>query len=306
MDVNRVVQFLYPGGEHGWDRAFTATTGWKDWNRGDHKRKFLVAEGWCTRNPTEPPARGSFTFWGEWEPQSEVRRLVSNEGAHHPSWLHTPRLRLSEVAFLPKHDSQTQACAPDSLQNTDPLVFGDRFRYVLCYQFLNKSGLPTALARLHEGDIILFGSNIDGSFALDTVFVVGMFVDIRRDHWLPNWESELHRRVTMDLFEIPKCGLRLYGGENWSSEKPFSFVPCLPIDGRSRAFSRPIIEPSGVLSNLISPRLKQNFKITSLERPEIAQRVWAAVVQQVLAHGCALGTNVEEPSDARGKSRKAV
>ena len=102
MDVNRVVQFLYPGGEHGWDRAFTATTGWKDWNRGDHKRKFLVAEGWCTRNPTEPPARGSFTFWGEWEPQSEVRRLVSNEGAHYPSWLHTPRLRLSEVAFLPK------------------------------------------------------------------------------------------------------------------------------------------------------------------------------------------------------------
>jgi hypothetical protein len=90
MDVIRVVQFLHPGPEHGWDRAFTTTTGWKDWNRGDHKRKFLVAEGSCTRNPRESPARGSFTFWGEWEPQSEVRRLVSNKGAHYPSWLHTP------------------------------------------------------------------------------------------------------------------------------------------------------------------------------------------------------------------------
>ena len=305
MDVIRVVQFLHPGPEHGWDRAFTTTTGWKDWNRGDHKRKFLVAEGSCTRNPRESPARGSFTFWGEWEPQSEVRRLVSNKGAHYPSWLHTPRLRLSEVASPPKQNGQMQACALDLLQNTDPLVFGDRFRYALCRQFSNVSGLPTALARLHEGDIILFGSNVAGCFALDTVFVVGVFSPVSSDYPLPKWESELHRRITMDLFEIPRCGLRLYGGQNWSAEKPFSFVPCLPIDRLSRDFSRPIIEPSGVLSNLISPKLKQNFKITVLDGARTARLVWDAVVQQVLAHGCALGTNVEEPADARGQLYEA-
>ena len=72
-----VVQFLHPGPEHGADR-WDGRVGWKGWNHGDHKRKFLLADGAWTRNPLEPPTKGTFTLWGEWEPQSQVRRLFPN------------------------------------------------------------------------------------------------------------------------------------------------------------------------------------------------------------------------------------
>jgi hypothetical protein len=287
---NRVIQFLHPGPEHGPDRP-----GWKDWNRADHKRKFLLAEGSWTQDPRQSPTKGSFTFWGEWEPQSEVRRLTLNTRAGHPNWLHTPHLRLNEVAGLPKQDYQMPACAAGWPQNTDPLVFGDRFRYVLCRQFNNSSGLPTEMARLQEGDIILFGSHIAGAFVLDTVFVVGIYSAVRRNGPLPNWESELHRRITMDLFQIPGCGLRLYGGETWCSGRPFSFVPCLPVDGSPRGFMRPVIEPSGVLSDMISPNMKQNFKVTRVDSLRQVRLAWDAVVQQVLSQACTLGIAVDEP-----------
>jgi hypothetical protein len=102
----------------------------------------------------------------------------------------------------------------------------------------------------------------------------------------------------MDLIDIPPCGLRLYGGATWSPDKPFSFEPCLPVDGAPRGFKRPTIEPLGVLSDMISPRLKQGHKIKSLQDPKWTQAVWDAVVRQVLAQDCALGTTVDEPIDA--------
>lgn len=296
MATSKVVQLCHPGGEHGWDRAFTGVTGWKEWNRGDHKRKFLLTDGSYTWNPKQPPKSGSFTFWGEWEPQSEVRRLPSS-GTRHPRWLHTPRLRLNEIASLNRADFQTGSCTAGGPQNTDPLVFGDRFRYVLCRQFQNKSGLPTELAHLGQGDIVLFGSNIDESFALDTVLVVGLSSPVSKGRALPDWESELHRRVTMDLFETPRRDLRLYGGERWSANVPFSFVPCLPVDQEARGFPRPIIKPSGLLFDVISPKSKQNFKVRTFNESQSARSVWDAIVQQVLDRGCALGTNVEEPAD---------
>jgi len=67
---------------------------------------------------------------------------------------------------------------------------------------------------------------------LDTVFVVGIHDSLRLGSMVPNWVSDLYREITIDLIEtqIPGCGLRLYGGETWSSKKPFSFVPCRPAE----------------------------------------------------------------------------
>ncbi len=134
---------------------------------------------------------------------------------------------------------------------------------------------------------------------LDTVLVVGLHAPIRRGGTFPNWESDLHRRITMDLIEkdIPGCGLRLYGGETWSSEKPFSFVPCRPAEPQPVGFSRPVIRPIGPLHSLISPALSQGCKIDSFT-PECARAVWDAVVQQVMDQDCALGTAVDEPDFA--------
>src|SRR5712691_2712899 len=66
MMMTRVVQFLHSGREHGPDHFSGEAIGWKDWNRGDHGRKFLLASGAWTRNPKRTPSEGAFTFWGEW------------------------------------------------------------------------------------------------------------------------------------------------------------------------------------------------------------------------------------------------
>ncbi len=299
MSIRRVVQFIHPGPEHGADR-WHGHLGWKDWNRGNHKRKFLLADGAWTRNPQDPPTGGTMTFWGEWEPQSQVRRFVRSGRPFRPEYLHLPQLNLEVLKNLPESIEQScntrLSCGErNGLQNTDPLVFGDRFRYVFCQQ-----PAKATLRSLSTGDIILFGSNKSGRFMLDTVFVVEIHAPVRRGGALPNWASDLHRRITMDLIEnqIPECGLRLYGGETWSSRKPFSFVPCRPAQPQPIGFSKPVIRPIGPLYSFISPTLQQGCKIDSLTSGQ-AYAVWSAVVEQVLSDGCALGTAVGEP-DSRG------
>src|SRR6266481_1318520 len=288
MGVKRVVQFLHPGEEHRPDRWINGSIGWKVWNCGNHKRKFMLAAGLLTEGARQAPMKGVFTFWGEWEPQSQVRRLVS--GAYCPQWLHVPQLNLDELRNLAKRAELS--CTTLGAQNTDPLVFGDRFRYVLCQQY-RKFG-STKLANLNNGDLILFGSHIRGYFALDTVFVVGVNAPVRGEGALPDWESDLHRRITMDLIEIPVWGLRLYGSITWSPDKPFSFVPCLRAETAPRGFKRPVLEPPGPLEPAISPRLRQGFKIAEFEERH-ARAAWEAVVRQVVDQGCALATAIDEP-----------
>src|SRR5271169_4421074 len=129
MSERRVVQFIHPGDEHGADRWHSGV-GWKDWNCGDHKRKFLRASGSWTRNPKNAPITGSFTFWGEWEPQSRVSRLIPHTELH-PKYIHFPQLDLEALKTLTKRTGLS-CNAKDGAQNTDPLVFGARFFYVLC------------------------------------------------------------------------------------------------------------------------------------------------------------------------------
>jgi hypothetical protein len=130
--MKRIIQFPHPGDEHGVDRRLNASEGWKDWNCDpEHKRKFLSAQGSWTRNTNVRPNTGTFTFWGEWEPQSRVRKLVQSETPHSPQWLHTPALNLGVLTTLAKN-----SCTTDGPQNTDPLVFGDRFRYVFCHRLV--------------------------------------------------------------------------------------------------------------------------------------------------------------------------
>jgi hypothetical protein len=281
MSERRVVQFIHPGEEHGADR-WSSGVGWKDWNCGDHKRKFLLADGSWTGNPQKAPTAGRLTFWGEWEPQSHVSRLNPRTPLE-PQYLHSPLLDLEAIKTLTKRTGQ-YCNVKDGPQNTDPLVFGTRFFYVLCQQ-----PVKITLRSLDTGDIILFGSHKGGNFLLDTVFVVGMHAPVWRGGTLPNWESELHRRITMDLAEIPGCGLRLYGGETWTSEKPFSFVPCRPAEPQPAGFARPVIKYS-----LISSTLRQGCKIEKVNATA-ARAFWGAVVQQVLSQDCVLGTSISEP-----------
>jgi hypothetical protein len=284
MSPRRLVQFMHPGPEHGPDGPGTSS-GWKDWNRGDHKRKFLLANGAWTADPKSAPREGMIAFWGEWEPQSECTRLPSSGIPGAPRWLHHPRLDLKAIEAQPGA----------GWQNTDPLVFGNMFRYAICRQFrANKR--RTALSYLSGGDIVLFGSHVDDQFVLDTLLVVDMHADVLPGGALPNWESALHRAITMELVELPPSGVRLYGGQRWMPDAPFSFVPCVTWDDARMPFARPGLQPLGPLKSMITPAMKMGFKVTELDIAPEARAVWDAVVGQVLKQGCCLGTDVREPS----------
>jgi len=140
------VQFPHPGSEHKPGGLVI------DWNTGAHARKFLRGSGrYVERGIVRS---GTLVFWGEWEPQSRIVEAFDDVAGGRPRWLHEPFWQTP---------SDTR-----SLQNTDPLVFGDRFLYSNCRQHRNRK-----LRHLSPGSIVLFGSKLQREFVLDTVFVVG-------------------------------------------------------------------------------------------------------------------------------------
>jgi len=61
------VQLIHPGGEHEPDHGMM-----KQWNRGDHSRKFLKAPGRYRPFLDTADQEDEIVFWGEWEPESRV------------------------------------------------------------------------------------------------------------------------------------------------------------------------------------------------------------------------------------------
>jgi len=265
----------------------------------------MIASGDLTGSLSSEPVHGSFTFWGEWEPQSFARPMNPSQPGEpefgKPKWIHEPHLSLDVLATSPPGWRPSEwgppGWKPPEWQNTDPLVLGDMFRYYCCRQFNPKSGARTKMSRLGEGDIVMFGSHLQGEFVLDTVFVVGVFKDMHSKYDLPAWQSKLHNDITVNLVDFPPCGLRMYGSRGWSAEEPkepFSFTPCLPLAGEPQGFARPSIKPGGVLQSVINPKMKQNYKVTECGRDEVKD-IWCEVVDQVLSAGCALATRIDEP-----------
>lgn len=220
----KIVQFTHPGGEHKPDKNNKTH---KSWNKGKHQRKFLNAFGkFVQRNDLK---EDSLIFWGEWEPPSIVQRLDAQENKFMPNWLHEPYLPTT----LPTATGYQQ-----SYQNTDPLVFGDSFRYFVCKQFKPKRKKETFLASLEKGSIILFGSTgnqntKEAFFQLDTVFVVSDYIEYDPSdiNALSNYKVDNYRDFVFKMaFPNPldySLKLRLYIGatfENPVSEM-YSFTP---------------------------------------------------------------------------------
>jgi hypothetical protein len=290
------VQFMHPGGEHGPDMGTEMA-----WNVHDHKRKFLRLRGEAcpTTDPGLPPLRRELVFWGEWEPESETEEL-SDSVPGGPHWIHRPYY-VPPLAF--RRSGQV-------VQNTDPFVYGDRFLYTLCRQWKKSGGVkrPTALRDLDVGSLILFGSNKDDSFVLDTVFVVGASVLHDASSWptvtrglVPDAYADVTLRPTYEWGGGEE--LRLYFGATPADpvDGMFSFVPSAPADNAVPGFARPAID----LKGLITPELKMGAKLArdlSLGR---IKAIWEEVARQVLERGLYLGTRFDVP-DARGGVSSAI
>lgn len=268
------VQFPHPGGEHRPQGRVM------DWNRGPHARKFLKATGEYVLDGQL--RTGPLVFWGEWEPQSQVVTTFANDPPGYPRWLHEPYWE------VPRHRLH--------LQNTDPLVFGDRFLYSNCRQVRNRK-----LRELAPGSLVVFGSKYRREFVLDTVFVVGAdgedFIGasasaVADDDWV--------RAVVFDpLGRSPKAAhqqFRLYRGRTYAeaASGPFSFVPCRPYSDVDTAFARPVLR---LPRRWIEPNLAMGAKAAAASTAEIRE-LWQEIVDQVDDAGLALGVRLDPPQHA--------
>jgi len=284
------VQFLHPGGEHEPDCGSI-----KNWNRNDHKRKFLKGTGLYVVD--SKPQKGEIVFWGEWEPESSVQRKIDDPIDQGPRFIYEP------YYVVPK--------SYDGLQNTDPFVFGENFHYTGCQQRTKKG--PTQLQYLSKGSVILFGSckNRD-AFVLDTVFVV--------DHWIEHTRAD-YRRVLADASQEykevtispwyqepspksnscapvgPRETWRLYYGVRHSNplQGMYSFFPCQPYEPESKGFARPIIRLPEIMDSL-----NQGKKLNKQPNLDKITLLWSKVAEQVRDKHLALGVYAEMPVRCTG------
>jgi len=283
------VQFIHPGGEHIPDNEE-----YKFWNTGNHRRKFIKNKGKYIKGLKDTPKEEDIVFWAEWEPESKIVKAIATPLRNGPKYIYEP--------FYTKFEEKNPP-----LQNTDPFVFGNQFHYTICQQY--RKGKPIQLRYLEKGSVILFGSCQNRSqFMLDTVFVVGDYID----HEKATYEAVLKNKITETYEEVAiipsyqetlmkgKCSfkpiedqqsLRLYFGATYdnSFDGMFSFFPCLPFDEAEKGFARPVIKLEGIITD----NLPQGNKLNYQNSAENIKKLWMAVVKQVLDQKLYLGVFTE-------------
>jgi len=232
-------------------------------------------------------------FWGEWEPPSNVKKVEKKINKYYPNWIHTPYLPSKLPINFDGHNSY---------QNTDPLVFGDEFRYFLCKQYQDKKKRTTTLAKLESGDIILFGSTHgtkkeNAFFQLDTVFVISHYIeyDISDVNALNDYNLGIYREFVFKMaFPQPSnypLKLRLYFGSNYNNQVNgiYSFSPCKP-------FSSNLGFPRVQLKNIkhLTNNLNAAPKITQVTIEESIE-FWKIIQEATLNQGCFEGVMFSFP-----------
>jgi len=279
-----VVQFPHPGPEHKPPKGAAVFP----WNLGSHRRKFLRAPGRLLGDDGAL-RQADVVFWGEYEAASRVVRRWPPAGGL-PTVLHEPLLRTP----------------PDSpkRQNTDPWVFGGRFLYSNCKQ-LTPYGGASALQSLTRGSVILFGSQIDGRFCLDTVFVVAesLRYTVNDAAGLP--VDDAFRACTIEslaAYEHHAIDLRaaqftLHLGATYHDpvDGMFSFTPALPEGAGGPRFAR----PAYCDRRFVNPESKQSPSGAKLRRPTAEVRqAWDAALQASRRAGLDLAVQVDLPRAA--------
>jgi hypothetical protein len=270
------VQFPHPGSEHTPKPATVDTV--MDWNVGDHKRKFLRADGAYVEDGQY--REGAYGFWGEWEAPSRVVE-VWPKGDALPRFLHEPLYRPPNAG---------------SYQNTDPLVFGDRFLYTNCKQLGNAK-----LRKLTPGSLVLFGSGTGAGFVLDTVFVVADAparpYELGETAVLPD-NPTAGAVVFQPLTTTKDVGRECvaYSGRmhDHGADLPYSFVPGRPADGEVR-FARPLLKPDGALADLVEPKLYMGARVLERSKEQL-MAAWQQVLDICAGHGLAQGVHATPPA----------
>ncbi len=319
-----IVQFTHPGGQYTLNRKEKQNL-LKEWNIGDHRRKFMIAKGQYVKGGALSSPL-NLLFWGEWEPSSKIMaHFTPSDPILYPNYLHSPFIELDKKGRVIKYNSSLKVRPPKSclnrvvpgcantyhqFQNTDPFVFGDNLIFSCC-----KQEHFTSLRNLEKGSLILFGSTISNGhggpfFALDTVFVVGE----KKTYTANTYKTDL-------AGFIPKYYDEIMGFSYWGSKTQFtcyigtsfnnplngmySFVPCKTEENGIGGFPRAVLTANDFKSVSIPfmTKYKKNpFVITDNlnSAPKVIvsdlntnKQVWDNVCKAIASQGYLQGVNLK-------------
>ena len=265
------------------------------WNSKEHHRKFIETVGDYQTPNIPSPQTAKLRFWGEWEPDSYVKRLSGSC----PKYLHTPFLK-RPLPKVPKRQPinchTIPGCGVKKCTNTDPFVFGNSFYYSCCQQITPK-GNQSSMCFLDSGSIILFGSRIKGQFALDTVFVVGDKRKYTPSNILTNLKGFVPAVYPNIMQMTGNQQLVCYKGATPSNpvNGMYSFVPCRISNGSNSGFDRPVLSVSDFqscnLGHILSAgNQNQGKKITTINIQE-AQQIWSCISNAIQSQNYVKGFN---------------
>jgi hypothetical protein len=290
----RIIQFLHTAVEATPLKDSDIEIPWN--NHKKHRRKFILSEGTYVNG--DNVKEDCLTFWGEWEAQSKIEKL-HNTKKNLPTLLNRPFLDTS---------------ASNRTHNTDPYVFGENFRYIVCQQ-----GFFKILRNLEPFSLILFGSSIDNKFCLDTVFLVSEDIvkyNFNNIETVFNQRNQYYYASVNPLYDDTKfndkveeedtCRIKsgkeyaFYKGVNYKEkdnyEGIYSFVPCRKYNANKKSdflFKQPIIELDFITGSKTQGINACNGR--DFSKKEIIH-YWRKISDQVENLGLLRGVNFKTPT----------
>ena len=278
------VQLNHPGGQ----KPFKLGSGYsqignqiiREWSNDIvHFRKFIQNYGHYVNGLEDlKPTQNDLYFWGEWEGNSFFNPFPRANHTVLPNGLH--KLFHSNVIRW--------------IQNTDPYIYGENFKYCVCKQ-------KGSLTNLVLDDLILFGTVVPSinKFYIDTVFVIKNYdtsADVQATSGI-NY-SQVYNEETLEqlneYLKIPtyRNNYRVYLSKTWWDDKDyFSFVPC-KLGYDSIGFERLFIDLNNELFQLSrNPTGKSFLNNCSLS----SQELWKEIVRISIEQGFVLGVKFDEP-----------
>lgn len=294
MAMSKVILVPHPGPE-----PDVKAPGPVPWNQGDHRRKFLSAKGWYVSTPSGPKLPSDLLFWGEYEPPTIATRTLRPRpgGARY----------VHSIANVGKQQPGSNAAgicmggAPVPCpQNTDPWLWHDGFTWTICRHRGRGNRLRPLIRNWSESAIVLFGSVIQGQWALDTVLVApgsqnsaATLGQLRSKFDVP------YQRLVLDyLGSFPL--LRPIRGTGFVSPgvmRTFSFVPAttdpsnvFPRPNVGHIFGRWLRKRNGLPPSPTSSR-----QLTECSIKGTAQDFWDALVLEVTQNQLVLAVAFDTP-----------
>lgn len=290
----RIVQFIHPGAEFpiNNNNSNLLNNGSREvrWStEGRHYRRLVKHRGSFVDG--DDVNEGELAFWTEWEGPTVATRFNSPTCRLCAKYYHEVQKPTEPQGV--GNRVNCRAGANNGLLNTDPCVFGDTFKYALCQQ--SENGVLRSLA---ENSLILFLSRIQGTYYLDTLFVVGESRDYTTGSANNIICSKEYRTLTLDRLSEGQ-NFTFYRGKTYQQcHTLFSFTPAKLWNNNNAARARCPLNLQVInqitRQDIFSTGLTQGFKATISNANQVSS-VWNEIVRQVRQNQFVLGSHFSMP-----------